>query len=78
MVKQRERAENKTNLTAFENGADKSPVESDMRPNAPKKYKSMTIHFNAYEFDRISAACNETGQSKLSYIRDAINTSLDK
>ena len=80
MVKVRERAKENKNqdLKAFENAADKTPPQDDMRKNAPKKYKSITIHFNRYEFDKIEAECAETGQSKLSYIRQAILDSFDK
>jgi len=78
MSKIREREVTPEKIEAFANGADKTPDELDRRPNAPKKYKSMTIHFNAYEFERIESACNETGQSKLSFIRDAINKNLNK
>jgi len=77
-VRERETEDKKQKLKAFENAADKTPTNEDIRPNAPRKYKSITIHFNRYEFDRITEECEETGQSKLSYIRQAINTKFNE
>jgi len=85
MVKVRQPASAKTKtelekLEAFENGADKDILDLptiDIRQNATRKYKSITMPFNYYEFERLAKHCEKTGIKKQTFIRQAINAALE-
>ncbi len=70
-------------IEQFANNADK-PVRAELTPKtdnhplAPRKYKSITMPFNLYEFDRIASHCEKTRESKQGFIRQAILDALDK
>jgi len=72
-----QRTKKEADINKFANGADKTPVDADRRPNAPKKYKTINVHLNLYEFEKLEAACEATGESKLGYIRKVLLESLD-
>ena len=72
-----------TNIAQFANEADKPAKENltpenDNHPLAPRKYKSITLPFNLYEFERIAAYCGKTRESKQGFIRRAILEALHK
>jgi len=71
------------NIEKFANEADKPEKEeltpkTDNHPLAPRKYKSITLPFNLYEFERIAEHCDKTRESKQGFIRQAILDALDK
>jgi len=71
------------NIEKFANEADK-PEKEELTPKtdnhrlAPRKYKSITLPFNLYEFERIAKHCEKTRESKQGFIRQAILDALDK
>ena len=50
--------------------------DSATRPNprAPRKYKSIAVPFNEYEFEKLEWICEQTGMSKNAVIRYLILT----
>jgi len=42
-------------------------------PLAKRDHKTITYTFNKYEYDRIEAAREKTGESRQAYIRRAVN-----
>ncbi|GBO89241.1 hypothetical protein [Marinobacter salsuginis] len=41
-------------------------------PNAPRKYKKLNVPFNEFEYGVLETAANNSGRSKLNFIRWAI------
>lgn len=41
-------------------------------PNAPRKFKTLTLPFNEYEWDLLEEGCNRSRRSKNSLIREAL------
>jgi len=44
----------------------------DSNPNAPRKYKGLSIQFNRYEFDRLGEAVAASGMGVNEFVRDAL------
>ena len=53
-----------------------SSLQSSSSPNprAPRKYKSIAVPFNEYEFNKLEWLCEQTGMSKNALIRYLILT----
>jgi hypothetical protein len=54
-----------------------NPLEND-DPKAARKYKSLAIPFNKYEFDRLDTAVNASGIGKNAFVRAAIEAACKK
>lgn len=54
-----------------------NPLENS-DPKAPRKYKTITLPFNKYEFDRLDAAVVASGMGKNAFIREALETAYKK
>lgn len=54
-----------------------NPLENS-DPKAPRKYKTITLPFNKYEFDRLDAAVVASGMGKNEFIREALETAYKK
>ena len=70
MVKRRDRIQHisDADVERFAREAD-SDQPSSLDPKAPRKYKSIAIPFNEYEFKKLEFVCDKTGRSKNSLIR---------
>jgi len=58
-------AENITKITS------KGATES-LDPNAPRRYKTISVPFNEYEFKELEKAIEKTKRTKLNFIRWAM------
>ena len=50
----------------------------DLNPKAPRKYKSIAMHFNRYEFERLDDAVANTDMGKSKFIRAALEVACKK
>lgn len=48
------------------------PRPSSRDPKAPRKYKTMTIPFNRFEFETLEAAADKAGRAKMDFMRRAM------
>ena len=68
------RAGNTPDPAAVKNFVD-GAVDEDSRsadPNAPRKFNSLTIPFNQYEWEMLEEGCEQARQSKSSLLREAM------
>ena len=56
--------------------ASTNPLDN-LSPKAPRKYKTITLQFNRYEFERLDDAVNKSGFKKSEFIRDALAEACD-
>ena len=54
-----------------------NPILS-LDPKAPRKYKSIAMHFNRYEFERLDDAVANTDMGKSKFIRAALEVACKK
>jgi hypothetical protein len=64
-------------IEAFAAGVDginlnNNPIALD--PNAPRKFKTISVPFNEYEYDQLLKGANLAGRSKLNFMRYAMLT----
>ena len=62
-------------IEAFAAGVD--GVDQNHKPialdqNAPRKFKTMSVPFNEYEYDQLMKGINLSGRSKLNFVRYAM------
>jgi len=62
-------------IEAFAAGVDGGNVESKEKvldQNAPRKFKTMSLPFNEYEYEQLLKGINLSGRSKLNFVRYAM------
>ena len=57
--------------------ASTNPLEN-LSPKAPRKYKTITLQFNRYEFDRLDSAVAASDLKKGEFIRAALEVACKK
>jgi len=55
----------------------RNPLTDD-RPNAPRKYTTLTIPFNKHEFEQLELASEKTGEAKFALIREGLQLIYEK
>ena len=45
------------------------PQPSSQDPKAPRKFKTITIPFNRYEYETLEAAADKAGRAKMDFLR---------
>ena len=56
------------NITKSKSKGAKNPLD----PNAPRRYKTISVPFNEYEFKELEKAIEKTKRTKLNFIRWAM------
>ena len=72
----RKRSTAKQDINDFVAAADKP--EGALDPRAPRKYKSITVPMNEYEYNRLVAAAEEADRGLLDFIRQSLKTAIKK
>ena len=67
-----------SNVADFIRGAQSKHQESDASPDAPRKYKTIGLQFNRYEYEQLEAATNKSKRTKNSIIREGIEKIVDE
>jgi predicted HicB family RNase H-like nuclease len=81
MVKKRKTSTSTNTIDDFISAArDNEPANPLLNesPKAPRKYKSIALQFNKYEFDRLEVAATKAGISKNAFIRNALEAAYKK
>ncbi|MDT9547418.1 MAG: hypothetical protein RI826_08805 [Chlorobium phaeovibrioides] len=47
-------------------------VQAPLNPNAPRKFKTISLPLNEYEAQLLSAVCTKTGRSEKNFFRYAL------
>lgn len=71
MVKRREQP-TREQVESFANSADQTTQDGTLDPNAPRKFKAISVPFNEYEYQKLEEVAQKTGRTKLNTIRWAI------
>jgi len=53
-------------------GGDSKETIINLDPNAPRKFKTMSVPFNEYEYEQLMKGINLSGRSKLNFVRYAM------
>jgi len=64
-------------IEAFADGVDgesNNPTIRILDQNEPRKFKTMSVPFNEYEYDQLLKGAKLTGRSKLNFMRHAMLT----
>lgn len=75
MVKKRER---KPSVKQFIESSSVEAKPDAMEEDAPRKYKTIGLQFNKFEYDRLDAAAKKTKRSKNSIIREGLNEIINQ
>ena len=67
-----------SNVADFIRGAQTKHRASDARPDEPRKYKTIGLQFNRYEYEQLEAAANKSKRTKNSIIREGIEKIVDE
>jgi len=62
-------------IEAFASGVDGEKINPTVRvldQNEPRKFKTMSVPFNEYEYDQLMKGINLSGRSKLNFVRYAM------
>jgi hypothetical protein len=59
-------------VEAFANKADGVSTEIVLDKNAPRKFKTMTLPFNEYEYEELLKGVNLSDRTKLNFVRYAM------
>ena len=59
-------------VEAFANMADGETKEIVLDKNAPRKFKTISVPFNEYEYEELLKGVNLSGRTKLNFIRYAM------
>ena len=62
-------------IEAFAGGVDGEKINPTVRvldQNEPRKFKTMSVPFNEYEYDQLMKGINLSGRSKLNFVRYAM------
>ncbi len=71
MVKRREQP-TREQVESFVKKADQINQNETFSPNAPRKFKAISVPFNEYEYRKLEEIAQKTGRTKLNAIRWAI------
>jgi hypothetical protein len=72
----RKRSKQQQDLNDFVSAADKP--EGALDPKAPRKYKSITVPMNEYEYNKLVAAAEQADRGLLDFIRQSLKASIKK
>jgi len=59
-------------FAAAADGGIPEPERNPLNPNAKRDFKAIRVPFNEYEFLKLEEAIQETGRTKLNFIRYAV------
>lgn len=62
-------------IEAFASGVDEANPKQEpivLDPNAPRKFKTISVPFNEYEYDQLMEGINLSKRTKLNFIRYAM------
>ena len=74
----RKRAKKTKQSRAEKTFASGSPVIQGLDPKAPRKYKSLTLQMNEYEYTRLKQASESQDRGLADYIRIALKKAISE
>ena len=60
------------NITKIKSKPKSKGAKNPLDPNAPRRYKTISVPFNEYEFKELEKAIEKTKRTKLNFIRWAM------